>query len=66
MGLMEIWYQAGEIEARALQQQPPARPTSVPRQGRQPAAGLRRSVGHALIGLGALIAAEAHPTRRVA
>jgi len=64
MGLMEIWYQAGEIEARALSQQPAARPTNIREQGRR-TGSLRRSVGHALIGLGSLIAAEAHPTRRV-
>ncbi len=57
MLLTDIYYEAGEIEGRALRQPSWAKPygaTASAARGRGP----RRLVGHALIGLGRLIASE--------
>ena len=56
MLLNDIYYEAGEIEARALRGPSLAKPyaAKAPTVSRGP----RRLLGHALIGLGRLIAAE--------
>ena len=57
MLLTDIYYEAGEIEGRALRQPSWAKPYGTIEAtpiGRGP----RRLVGHALIGLGRLIASE--------
>ena len=56
MLLTDVYYAAGEIEARALRRPSWAKthtPASV-----TPRRGPRRVLGHALIGLGRMIAAE--------
>ena len=55
---MEIWNEAGQMEADALSRPSWASPSGVsaPRSGRVTA--MRRTAGHALIGLGRLVAAE--------
>jgi len=58
MLLTDIYYQAGEIEARAMSRPSWARPHQ-PSFARAPRRGPRRIVGRALIELGRLIAAEA-------
>jgi hypothetical protein len=59
MLLTDVYYAAGEIEARALRRPSWAR-THTPARGVE-RRGPRRVVGHALIGLGRLIAAESAP-----
>jgi hypothetical protein len=60
MLLNDIYYEAGEIEARALRRPSLAKPyaAKAPAVSRGP----RRLLGHALIGLGRLIAAESSPS----
>jgi hypothetical protein len=55
---MEIWNEAGEIEANALRSPSWASPTGSPSRRNPRFARLRRVTGHALIGLGRSIAAE--------
>jgi hypothetical protein len=60
MLLTDIYYEAGEIEARALRRpscKTPHDPTPPGAAGRAP----RRLIGRALIGLGRIIAAEPSP-----
>jgi hypothetical protein len=57
MLLTDIYYQAGEIEARAVRRPSWARPHDPARSG-TPRRSPRRVVGRALIGLGRLIAAD--------
>lgn len=61
MLLNDVYYEAGEIEAKALQKSSWAKPTAAGNQPVVRLSGLRRLVGRALIGLGELIAAERRP-----
>lgn len=65
MLLTDIYYEAGEIEAKAMQRPSWARPhnPAVATNGRR---GPRRLIGRALINLGRAIAAEPAQVGRVA
>ena len=65
MLLTDIYYQAGEIEAKAVRDPSWARPYN-PAAAANQRRGPRRLVGRALINLGRAIAAEPAPIGRVA
>ena len=65
MLLTDIYYEAGEIEAKALRGPSWARPHN-PVVATAQSRGPRRLVGRALISLGRAIAAEPAPVGRVA
>jgi hypothetical protein len=59
---MEIWNEAGDMAADALRRPSWASPTGAPQPRISRLAGVRRVCGHALIGLGRVIAAEHRPS----
>jgi hypothetical protein len=65
MLLTDIYYEAGEIEAKAVRRPSWARPHD-PAGANSQRRGPRRLVGRALINLGRAIAAEPAPVGRVA
>ena len=65
MLLTDIYYEAGEIEAKAVRGPSWARPHN-PVAANSPRRGPRRLLGRALINLGRAIAAEPAPVGRVA
>jgi hypothetical protein len=66
MLLTDIYYQAGEIEARAVRDPSWARPHNPAAAAANQRRGPRRLLGRALINLGRAIAAEPAPVGRVA
>jgi hypothetical protein len=62
---MEIWNEAGELEANALRRPSWANPTRTPTRPTRRLSRVRRTVGRALIGLGRAIVAEPNHVGRV-